>query len=42
MIISIEYRAKSQRGVEFRKWANSVLKQYIIRGYDVRVNYSDL
>ena len=30
MIISIGYRVKSNRGVEFRKWANSVLKQYII------------
>ena len=35
MIISVGYRVKSQRGVEFRKWANSVLKQYIIRGYAV-------
>ena len=33
MIISIGYRVKSNRGVEFRKWANSVLKQYIIQGY---------
>ena len=30
MIISIGYRVKSNRGVEFRKWANSVLKQYIM------------
>lgn len=35
MIISVGYRVKSQRGVEFRKWANSVLKQYIIQGYAV-------
>ena len=35
MIISVGSRVKSQRGVEFRKWANSVLKQYIIRGYAV-------
>ncbi|MCQ2512804.1 MAG: virulence RhuM family protein [Lachnospiraceae bacterium] len=33
MIISIDYRVKSKRGVEFRKWANSVLKQYILEGY---------
>ncbi len=33
VIISVGYRVKSQRGVEFRRWANSVLKQYIIRGY---------
>ena len=33
MIISVGYRVKSNRGVEFRKWANKVLKQYIIQGY---------
>ncbi len=38
MIISVGYRVKSRRGVEFRKWANSVLKQYIIRGYAVNNN----
>ena len=35
VIISVGYRVKSKRGVEFRKWANSVLKQYIIQGYAV-------
>ena len=29
VIISVGYRVKSKRGVEFRRWANSVLKQYI-------------
>ena len=29
VIISVGYRVKSKRGIEFRKWANSVLKQYI-------------
>ncbi len=33
MILSVGYRVNSKRGIEFRKWANSVLKQYIIRGY---------
>ncbi len=33
VIISVGYRVKSKRGIEFRKWANSVLKQYIIKGY---------
>ncbi len=37
VIISVGYRVKSQRGVEFRKWANSVLKDYIIRGYAVNI-----
>ena len=35
VIISVGYRVKSKRGVEFRRWANSVLKEYILRGYAV-------
>ena len=35
VIISVGYRVKSKRGVEFRRWANSVLKDYILRGYAV-------
>lgn len=35
MVISVGYRVKSQRGVEFRRWANSVLKEYILTGYAV-------
>ncbi|MCD8131523.1 MAG: virulence RhuM family protein [Lachnospiraceae bacterium] len=38
VIISVGYRVKSNRGVEFRRWANSVLKQYIIKGYAVNHN----
>lgn len=38
VIISVGYRVKSKRGVEFRKWANSVLKQYILHGYAVNQN----
>ena len=35
VIISVGYRVKSVRGVEFRRWANSVLKQYIMQGYAI-------
>ena len=35
MIISIGYRVKSQEGVIFRKWANKVLKDYLLKGYAV-------
>ena len=35
VIISVGYRVKSKRSVEFRRWANSVLKQYILKGYAV-------
>ena len=38
VIISVGYRVKSKRGVEFRKWANAVLKQYILQGYAVNDN----
>ena len=33
VIISVGYRIKSQRGTQFRMWANSVLKQYLLQGY---------
>ena len=33
MIISVGYRVKSKNGVIFRKWANKVLKEYLIKGY---------
>ncbi|EJU21463.1 Fic/DOC domain protein [Peptoanaerobacter stomatis] len=35
MIISVGYRVKSARGVEFRRWANKILKDYIVQGYIV-------
>lgn len=38
VIISVGYRVKSKRGVEFRQWANSVLKEYIIKGHAVNHN----
>lgn len=47
VIISVGYRVKSQRGVQFRKWANSILKEYLIKGYainnDIKVErYNEL
>ena len=35
VIISVGYRVKSRRGIEFRRWANKVLKDYIIKGYAI-------
>lgn len=35
MIISVGYRVKSQNGIIFRKWANKVLKEYLLKGYAV-------
>ena len=35
MITSVGYRVKSKRGIQFRRWANQVLKDYIVKGYAV-------
>ena len=35
MIISVGYRVKSKRGVQFRKWATQVLKDYMLKGYAI-------
>lgn len=35
MIISVGYRVKSHRGILFRRWANKVLKEYLIQGYTI-------
>lgn len=38
VIISVGYRVHSYRGVRFRQWANSVLKQYLVKGYAINEN----
>mgnify|MGYP001625936618 FL=1 len=35
MIISVGYRVKSKRGIAFRRWANKVLKDYLLKGYAI-------
>ena len=35
MILSVGYRVNSKRGIAFRRWANNVLKQYIMKGYAI-------
>jgi hypothetical protein len=35
MILSVGYRVKSHRGIEFRRWANKILKEYLLRGYSI-------
>ncbi len=42
VIISVGYRVHSQRGVRFRQWANSVLKQYLVKGYAINENIRKL
>ena len=38
VIISVGYRVKSKRGIIFRKWANTILKQYLLNGYTINEN----
>ena len=38
VIISVGYRVNSKQGIAFRKWANSILKEYIIQGYAVNTS----
>ena len=35
VIISVGYRVKSKRGVQFRQWANKILKEYLVKGYAI-------
>jgi len=35
IVLSVGYRVKSSRGIEFRRWATNVLKQYLIKGYAI-------
>jgi len=35
MIISVGYRVKSKRGIQFRIWANNILKNYLLKGYSI-------
>jgi hypothetical protein len=42
MIISVGYRVKSQRGIDFRIWATKILKDYIMRGYAVSQRFERL
>ena len=39
VIISVGYRVKSLNGTKFRKWANAVLKQYLLKGYAVNQRF---
>ncbi len=42
VIISVGYRVKSFRGTQFRQWANSVLKEYLLKGYSVNQRLNDM
>jgi hypothetical protein len=42
MIISVGYRVKSNRGIQFRAWANRILKEYILKGYAVNQRFEQV
>ena len=42
MILSVGYRVKSNRGIEFRRWSNRVLKNYLLKGYSINQRLKDL
>ena len=42
MVLSVGYRVKSNRGIEFRRWANRVLKEYLLKGYSVNRRLTEL
>lgn len=40
VIISVGYRVKSKRGIDFRRWANKVLKEYLLKGYVINPRFN--
>lgn len=42
MVISVGFRVKSRRGVDFRRWANTILKEYMLKGYAINQRLSEL
>ena len=42
VIISVGYRVKSLRGTQFRRWANSILKEYLLKGYSINTRLNTL
>ena len=42
MILSIGYRVKSQRGIIFRRWTNSILKEHLLRGYSLNTRFASV
>lgn len=41
-IISIGFRVNSKRGIQFRQWANKVLKEYLLKGYSINQRLNDM
>ncbi|MBE6238732.1 MAG: DNA-binding protein [Bacteroidales bacterium] len=41
MVLSVGYRVKSSKGIQFRRWANYILKEYLIKGYTINQRLND-
>lgn len=42
MILSVGYRVKSPRGIQFRQWANKILKEHMLRGYSINQRFAQI
>jgi hypothetical protein len=42
MILSVGYRVKSQRGILFRRWANNILKEYLLKGHVYNLRFEKI
>lgn len=42
VVLSVGYRVKSNRGIQFRMWSNSVLKEYVLKGYSVNQRFENI
>lgn len=42
VVISVGYRVKSKRGIQFRQWANKILKEYMLRGYSLNERFLNM
>lgn len=42
LILSVGYRVKSYRGIQFRRWSNNVLKDYLLKGYSVNQRLNEM
>ncbi len=42
LILSVGYRVKSDRGIQFRRWSNTVLKDYLLKGYSINQRLNDI
>ena len=42
LVLAVGYKVNSKRGIEFRKWTNKVLKEYLLKGYVINANRTNV